>query len=86
MNIRTIDTLRDLGLDITDVQYKYPTSDNLGMGDEQTKVVIKGGFYDEADMQRLVDEIHILRAVRHNKHPAAKDLFEQLKTITGITK
>ena len=84
MNSRTIDTLRDLGLDISEVQYKYPLSDPTDY--QPTKFIIKGEFQDESDLQLLMDEIHILRAVRHNRHPAAKNLFEQLKTITGITK
>ena len=86
MNSDIVEALLELGLEISDVQYKYPPRDEFSMGDVQTKFVIKGAFYDEADLKQLMDEIHILRAARHNKHPAAKDLFDQLKTITEITK
>ena len=86
MNSDIIESLLELGLEISDVQYKYPPRDEFGMGDVQTQFVIKGAFYDEADLLQIMDDIKMIRAVQHNKHPAAKDLFEQLKTITGITK
>ena len=86
MNSDIVEALLDLGLEISDVLYKYQPRDEFSMGEVQTKFVIKGGFYEEADLQRLMDDIKMLRAARHNKHPAAKDLFDQLKTITEITK
>lgn len=86
MNKGMVEALAELGLVINDIQYKYPPADNFGfLNEEPTRFILKGGFHDESDMARLIDEIMILRAVRNNKHPAAADLFDQLKTIVGIT-
>ena len=86
MNKGIVEALAELGLIINDIQYKYPPADNFGfLNEEPTKFILKGGFHEEAEMEQLINEIMILRAVHNNKHPAAADLFEQLKTITGIT-
>ena len=83
MDSKMIWALRDLGIDVTDVQYKYPAEDAFSMSDPQTKFVLKGSFYDESDPKQLMDEMLLLRAIK--KNPVAKDLYEKLRTVAGLT-
>ncbi len=86
MDRNTIDALAASGIKINDVQYKYPAMDDFIYNEiPDTKFVIKGSFAEEEDMKSLITEIRIIRAILKNKHPGVKDLYDQLKTMAGIT-
>jgi hypothetical protein len=87
MKEQTIEALAALGAEISEVKYKYQSFTDFGFDDTPaTKFVIKGSFRDESDIHELLKEIIVMRAILKNKHPAIRDLYNQLQTIAGITK
>jgi len=87
MNREIIGALQELGVDITDVQYKYPPEDSgFAFGDDEpTKFVLKGSFLEEDQLKRIFDEIFIIRAMHGNANPAVQDLYNKLRITIGIT-
>ena len=86
MDKNIIYALSELGIDISDVQYKFTAPDQFGMGmDDSTKFVLKGSFGDESNIKRFIDEILIIRQIHNSSNPATKDLYEKLRTISGLT-
>jgi len=86
MDKQIINALSVLGIDISDVQYKFAPVDQYGLDEDQpTKFVLKGSFFDEPDFKQFLEEIFILRELHRNSNPAVKDLYEKLRTTAGIT-
>jgi len=86
MDKHIIFALQDLGLSITDVQYKFPPENEFAFGLQPTRFVVKGSFHNEGQLMDILSELFILRALRANKNTAVRDLYEKLKTTAEVTK
>jgi len=86
--------LRELGIDINNVSYETTTEDviatqsgGMHQGTMINKITftVAGEINDGIDVEKLHEIMLVLVAAKNSNSPAVMDLYDQLRTILGLT-
>ncbi len=87
--------LRELGISITHVKYTTETEDIIatqsggmhqGLLVDRVTFEVSGEITDSLDLDKLHEIMLLLREAKLSNNPAVMDLYDQLRTVLGLTK